>query len=383
MLKDVAEDPEVSVSSAFLSRVERNDALPSDELLLKLSRKLGFDASVALLHLFRERASPEAREFLPLPSALRPAPGAAGERYEGLEALAEPISQIYEVHRGIIAENTRLRAQNSELASDVHELSGEIAENNRDFLPDVNRFLMSLFNYESDVVRRDTVVSRNGDATITVTLEGIRPKKNGKPIRNLVHSVVLPQPLDGSLNISGGATHFEILEQPDDLEIEWQFKRQSSERGAFHVNFPAGFRWSPKAPRLSYRYSYRLEKCFVMTLEEAKATYGRRSVHDAPLEWSACFINKPVRQLEISVTYPEGYSPSYIDKWVFWTETSFLECDYNLADKLLVDRDEGIEMEQGDRTTIRLRAKNPLLGFSYGIVWQPLSKRQFFALINT
>ena len=139
---------------------------------------------------------------------------------------------------------------------------------------------------------------------------------------------------------------------------------------------------APGRSKLSYRFSYRLEKAFVMTLEEAKATYGRRSVHDAPLEWSACFINKPVKRLEYSLTFPEGYSPSYIDKWVWWTETSFLECDYNLADRLLLDEEDGIEIETGQRTTVRLRANNPLLGFSYGIVWQPLSKRQFLPLMK-
>ena len=62
---------------------------------------------------------------------------------------------------------------------------------------------------------------------------------------------------------------------------------------------------------------------------------------------------------------------------------SFLESEHNLSDRLLLDPHDGIEIETGgDRTIVRLRAENPLLGFSYGIVWQPLSKRQFLNLIQ-
>ena len=41
-----------------------------------------------------------------------------------------------------------------------------------------------------------------------------------------------------------------------------------------------------------------------------------------PLEWSACFINKPCRRLQLSISFPEGYIPSYIDRWVWMTENS-------------------------------------------------------------
>ena len=134
--------------------------------------------------------------------------------------------------------------------------------------------------------------------------------------------------------------------------------------------------------RLSYSFSYRLKKAFAMTLEEGRALYGRATIHDSPLEWSSCFINKPVRRLESSVTFPEGYAPRYVDKWVWFTETSFLESEHNLADRLVVDPDDGIEIEHGDRMVVRLKTNNPLLGFSYGIVWQPLAKRQFLELIR-
>src|SRR5437660_1067278 len=60
-IRDVAEAEDIAVSAAFLSRVERNEGLPSDELLLKLARRLGLDPAAALLRLFRERASPEVR----------------------------------------------------------------------------------------------------------------------------------------------------------------------------------------------------------------------------------------------------------------------------------------------------------------------------------
>ena len=101
--------------------------------------------------------------------------------------------------------------------------------------------------------------------------------------------------------------------------MDCQFKRNSPDRGAFLVNFPHGFSWTPDAPKLSYRFSYRIEKTFAMTLEEAAATYGRRSVHGTPLEWVGCFINKPVKRLEMSVTFPEGYAPSYVDQWALPT----------------------------------------------------------------
>ena len=32
---------------------------------------------------------------------------------------------------------------------------------------------------------------------------------------------------------------------------------------------------------------------------------------------------------------------------------------------------------QGADTRVRLRARNPLLGFNYGIVWQPLTKLEW------
>ena len=265
----------------------------------------------------------------------------------------------------------------------MQDLTSEIAERQRKFLPDVNRFLVSLFNYETDVVRRELVVSRNGDASVTVTLEGIRPKKGERPVRSLVHSVYIPQAVDGSLNIAGQPASFEFIEKPEDLQVEQTFKRESQERGSFVITFPDGFEWSEDSDRcLSYSFSYRLTKAFMMTFEEAKAVYGRRTVHDAPLEWSSFFITRPVRSLEVSVSYPEGYSPRYVDKWVWWTGKSFLESEHNLADRLLLDPFDGIEIEPGDRTVVKLRAKNPLLGFSYGIVWQPLSKRQFLEMIR-
>ena len=305
-LRELSEDPDVGVTATFLSRVERNDSLPSDELVLKLSRKLGIDASVALLHLFRDRASPEVREHVPNPSLLKLQEGTAGrEEYPGLEVIAEPLSQMLDIHRNVLGENARLRQQISRLTDDVHQLSAEVSESKRGYLPHVNRFLLSLFNCESEVVRRDVVVSRSGDASISVTVEGVAPKKGMKPLRSLVHSVVLPQAVDGSLNIAGQPALFEILEKPDDLEVEWSFKRESSERGNFLVTFPQGFDWKPGRGTLSYRFSYRLEKTFVMTFEEAKVRHpeiwARMLARDrAPAHDEAGFAiaTDDVRQLE-------------------------------------------------------------------------------------
>ena len=380
-LRELAEDS--AVSATFLSRVERNDALPSDELVVKLAKRLGVDASAALLRLLRERVPPEARDLVPLPDMLRlHAGGMPGARMPGLEAIAAPMSQVLDLHRQVITENEELRRRNAELSDEVLRLNGAVAESNRQFLPDVNRFLTSLFNYETDSFHRDTVIARNGDAHISVTLSGVEPKPGANPIRNLMHSVFIPQALDGSLTISGGGASLEILEKPDDLPLEWTFRRETPERGAFLITFPEGFHGGSGGRKLSYRFSYKLEKTFVMTMEEAMANYGRHTRHEAPLEWSSCFINKPVRKLVVSVSFPEGYAPSYVDKWVWWTETSFLECDYNLADRLILEPEDGVELERGDRLKMSLRVTNPLLGFSYGIVWQPIPKRQFLSLIR-
>lgn len=382
-LRELAEDPEVAVSATFLSRIERNDALPSDELLMRIARRLELDAGSALMQLFRDRLSPEVREFLPHPSVFKARESAhEAERVAGMEALAEPMSQVLDIHRGVLEDNARLRERAAVLEDELRVLRGEVGTAKREFLPDVNRFLVSLFNYESEVVRRNTVVGRSGDAVVTVTLEGIRPKQGGRPLPSLSHLVYIPQANDGSLRIAGQPVNFEILEKPADLALDYEFHRESSERGSFEVRFPDGFHWSADGGKLSYSFTYRLEKAFVMTMEDAKASYGRRTVHDSPLEWSSCFINKPVRRLEIAVSFPEGYTPNYIDKWVWWTEMSFLESEHNLSDRLLLDPCDGIEIETGDRTVVRLRAENPLLGFSYGIVWQPLSKRQFLNLIQ-
>jgi transcriptional regulator with XRE-family HTH domain len=377
-LKEVAEHPEVGVSSTFLSRVERNDALPSDDLLLKLCRRLSLDESTALMHLFREKTSPGARRFVP--SLLHLGPKVEPRPEAGLP-VEGPLQQVRALFGDLHADNARLRQTNAALRDEVRDLTSAVAESKRAFLPDVNRFLVSLFNYESDVVRRDVVVSRNGDCTIHVTLEGIRPVKGAKPIRNLTHSVYLPHAADGKLTIANSdeelKASFRIWEKPPGLAMTADYRDEGGGRGTFQVNFTDGYQWSADPTKLSYSFAYRLDKAFAMTLEDAAARY-KNSVQNEPLEWSACFINKPVHRLEMSVTFPEGYAPRYVDRWVWWTETSFLENDNNLAEKLLAEPADGIEIEEGERTRVHLRAQNPLLGFSYAIVWRPPSKRQVF-----
>jgi transcriptional regulator with XRE-family HTH domain len=368
-IKALSEDPSVGVSATFLSRIERSDALPSEELLVKLAQRLQLDPSELLLQLYSERAAPEVRPFVPNSQVLKLKEDLGARRLgqlDGLEALTDPIAQILDTHRRVLEENSGLRES-------VGRLRNELADKNRDFLPAVNSFLVLLFHYECETVRRETFMEPNGDATVRYTLEGIRPRKGMAPIRGLSHSIFIPQAPDELRDLEA-AVSFQTLDKPASLEVDYQLRRSSPERAALEVNFPNGFGWSGQDESLSYHFSYRLTNVFATTLEDAHARYGRSSMHAEMLEWASCFINKPVRTLEVAVHFPPGYRPKYVDRWVWWMDTSFLETDYNLADKLILQPDEGISIESEDPMIVRLRVQNPLLGFNYGVVWQPLSK---------
>ena len=75
---------------------------------------------------------------VPLPAVLKVQEGTrAGEDLEGLEEIAEPIAQVLDVHRKVLAENTKLRGEISRLGANVQELSDQVSESKRQYLPDV------------------------------------------------------------------------------------------------------------------------------------------------------------------------------------------------------------------------------------------------------
>ena len=380
-LKELSMNPEISISMNFLSRVERGEALPSDELLLKLAKNLDLDIENAMLELFREKASDKVRAYLPPTSflTLRDKLGEIEhwnmEERSTLAEISEPLGKVVKSYKRLKEELDRGNKENQDLQNEIVHLKGLLKEKHKSLVPSINIFYNQLFNYSIDTVKKDVIMHEDGKASISTTMYGIAPSVAGNPIRTLSHNIYIPSSQGGISGMTGKLESFSIASKPANLKIDYSFHLESKEKAVLNIVFPEGFSYKPRQGELSYSFSYQLDKAFLMTLEEAMVAYGQKTVHDMILEWSSCFVKRPTRKLITSVLFPAGYNPMYIDRWVWLTEVSFLESEENLAPRLLLGETDGIVVSnQGNRLLASLSVENPLLGFSYGIVWQPLSR---------
>jgi transcriptional regulator with XRE-family HTH domain len=380
-LKELSSHPQINTSMNFLSRIERGEAFPSDELLLKLAKNLDMDIEEALLLLFREKASADVREYLPSASflAIRESVGEIEQwnlqERSTVSEISEPLGKILKAYKRQSEEVERVKKENQTLVGEIRYLEGLLKEKHKLQIPAVSALYRQLFNYSIETVKKDVVIDADGKASITTSILGITPNVKGNPIRTLSHIIYLPEPLGEAPGITGSLQSFDVLSKPKGLKMETSFKRESKGKGVLTLSLPEGLAYKPQQTKLSYGFSYELEKAFLMVLEEAMVAYGQRTVHNMILEWSSCFVKRPTKKLISTVLFPEGYNPTYLDIWVWLTEVSFLESEENLAPKLLLNKTDGITLTSRDnRMLATLSVEDPLLGFSYGIVWQPLSK---------
>lgn len=361
-VKDVAARTSAKISPSYLSCIENDLRLPSEELLLELGEILGLDRRALYMQLIRVKAPEFLRDQFETPGAPR------DPAYEELKEL--PLEEL-----------VRRAAEASEARRELVRLRREVAKHKRtdpaeprakSFLADwqqqAARYRMQI---EKNVVEAE--LSLEGDLLLRRHVIGLKPQHGKPPVLAIQHTVRTPY-ANGESDPDG----FKLLEQPSDLSVEIEREPASGGSELVRILFPDGLAAHPRrARRVSYTLQSRIRGAYRM--EEGGSSPASADTRADALRDEGgvratfvVFVDKPCEELDLEIHFPRYYVPREVMSWAGTQD--FHDSEDNLIEERVC---ESWELEQRRDYRVRLRVMRPLVGHKFGIAWRPVHRPEF------
>jgi transcriptional regulator with XRE-family HTH domain len=299
-------------SESYVSLIEADKRLPSEELAVRLARTLQIDPTDALLALMRSR-------------------------------LPAPVRQLLDP-------GTLVRDATAQFAISRH-------------------FLASHCNARVATITSRLAIEWSGDAVLSHRLEGIEPVAGRPPIKEIV--LREPLPAGSAAEVVNQNHKPRILAAPRGLHFEYEGHLAGASYQ--HVlTFPAGFRaGAGTGAVLSFETRIEVKRGFDMDLQATAAGRGGASGRNHPLSWSfPRYLPLPADRLVVEVSFPAGYRPDGL-RPIAWIGDGPID---DVADNLIdsgVCRSHTFAVE-GETAT--LAVDEPLVHYSYGVIWRPMER---------
>jgi len=304
----------VGCTSSHLSLVERGKRQMDEAGVVRLATPLGIEPSVALLASLRSRLPEELRHLVSTPGR------------------ASDSGAVHQVVRG-------LQAEHHEFSVEEIEFSG--------------------------------CVDWDGNARVTRHYRGVRPNAAGRP----VWEISFRDRRVGKSPASDGYAKFAVEEEPASLDYELESETQ----GEWAVNrlvFPTG--WRAGLARSSDRFSFTTEsfvpRVFCLDPSAEPKAPPARTLRSPFLGAFTFHIPYLARTLTVNFAFPVGYAPAkWSEPWAWSGTTPFIEVARNLAQDGVA---RSITMT-AERHLGELRAEEPLVGYSFALVWTPADRQRY------
>lgn len=353
-VKDVTAKTSARISASYLSCIENDLRLPSEELLLELALLLNLDQRELYLRLVRAKAPAIVREQMFAAPESAPSTAFVALRELPLREILERAADADSCRQ----ESERLRREVTRLQS----REGDAADFATHWERTASRYRMHI---ERTVL--DAELSLEGDVTLHRHVIGLTPRRGRAPLLAIQH-VVRVHRLPGTSEDDG----FKLLEQPDGVPLEVEREQLGADQSLIRICFPDGLTYAADdAHRVSYsirstlRGAYSMERAAGERMGDAFADAdGRSNV--------IVFVDKPCDVVEVVVRFPRYYVADGIEAWAGTQE--FYETQDNFIEERIC---ESWELSSGDDYRAVLRIHKPQIGMKFGVIWRPLYREEF------
>jgi len=356
-VKDVAARTSARISPSYLSCIENDLRLPSEELLLELAELLGLDQRELYVRLVQTKAPAAIRDdLLPLTPE-------TDSRYDTVKGLS--LAELVERAAATEAARTESRALHRQVAQ-LEAAQGSLQTGGfmQRWQTDAARYRMLI---EKTVV--EASISAEGDLTVHRHVIGLRPRSGCSPIVVIQHTTSRLTELPGGSRDDG----FKLNESPPDVQVEIERIGLQPKLSLFRLVFPDGLAHAPgKDRRVSYSFRSCLDGAYTMDPADAERVAEPLRDDRGGRATFIVAIDKPTEGLEVDVRFPRYYIPHEVQAWAGTQE--FYEADDNFIDRGVC---RSWELRTEDDYRVGLRVEHPLVGMKYGIAWKPLFQNEF------
>jgi len=355
-VKDVAGRTSARISPSYLSCIENDLRLPSEELLLELADVLGLNRRSLYMELVRAKAPAGIRDVV------LEGPGEQDADYAALrEQRLEDVVQRAREATDAQREVQRLRRELSQLRRRTTVEATREGHLDR-WHHDAGRYRMLV---EKAVFEARLTI--DGDMELHRHVIGLTPRPGRKPIVAIQH---IAQILD--LPGTTGQESFKLLEQPDDVAVEVESEKLGPDRSLFRILFPDGLRHSKGSDRrVSYSCRTALRGAYSMARADARQVADTLRDDRGGRSIFIVYIDKPHEGVEIELRFPRYYVPDGVEAWAGTQE--FFDTDDNFIDSACESW--RLEHREGERTVLAI--DRPTVGMKFGIVWRPLFQDEY------
>ena len=249
-------------------------------------------------------------------------------------------------------------------------IPADLQRDDADLLHAARTHQSQAFDFEIERSRIRATSDWDGNVRFERTLEGCRPNAAQRPVFEITfRERAVGESDDG--RAGPGEPSFELLTAARGVPYEHRVVRNGS--WTIHrLFFPRG--WRRAAQAVSDAFSFRLRSyhprgLFLSTaqfVEEAEAA----GISQEPVGRLNVYVRHFVRQLEVTLDFPEQYRPKGWQSWAQWGQG-----DPPSAANMAHHACRALRMKTGS-SSAKLIADEPLAGYTFSIRWTPLSTQQ-------